>query len=171
MGADPIAGVHGCCSPDLGGVTATRAGASRDSRRTRGGQRLVFSQWESLQRATWGHQNQPFRISEVLVLVEKTQFMSRSEHRSRADVGDMGRAGRGAGGWKATERRMRSEYQNEHRACSLPVRTMPSSGQRGPALRTLVPHHQLDIPTLPVPRCEVGDWDQELGSLFLGEIL
>lgn len=64
----------------------------------------MFSQRESLQRATWGHQNRPFGISEVLVLVGKTQFMSRSEHHSRADVGDMGRAGQGAGGWKATER-------------------------------------------------------------------
>lgn len=120
---------------------------------------MALSQRERLQRATWGHQNPSFCTSEGLVLVGKTQFLSRSERHSRSDVGDVGRAGKGAGSWKTTKRRRSGEYQNEHRAFSLPVGAMPSSGRWDPALRTPVPRHQLDNPRLPVPHWEIRDWD------------
>lgn len=88
-GSRSWAGIHGRCSPDFSGMTATCAGASHDSRKMWRGQHLVSSRRESLQRVTRGHQNQPFCISEVLV--GKTQFVSQSDRSGRADAGVMGR--------------------------------------------------------------------------------
>lgn len=89
MGADPELAYVDVALLISSGMTATCAGASRDSRKMGRGRHLVSSQRESLQRVTRGHQNQPFRISEVLV--GKTQFVSQSDRSGRADGGDMGR--------------------------------------------------------------------------------
>lgn len=114
---------------------------------------------ESVQRVTWGHQTRPFCGSKVLVSLGKTQFVSRSECHGTADVGDMGGVRQGVGSWKATKRWMSFEHQHEHRTSSLPMRVMPSSGWWCPALWTLLPHHWLDNPMLPMLHCVIRDWD------------
>lgn len=64
---------------------------------------------------------------------------------------------------------MSVEYQHEHRTLLWPMRAMFSSGQRDPALRTLVPlvpHHQVDNSMLPMLSCEI-----RVGILLPEEIL